>query len=85
MSETRCCRSCGYELPLNRFRRVAGCADIRRRTCRSCESRQRTRRWFLAVGRPVPPQYREPEVALGLVLRTMDHEHAERTQEDRRA
>lgn len=80
MSETRCCRSCGYELPLHRFRRVAGCADVRRRTCRSCESRQRTRRWFLSEGRPVPARYHEPQLELGLVLRTLEHETTERSE-----
>lgn len=78
MTETRRCRACGCEQPLERYRRVAGSTRVRRRTCRRCENRQRTRRWLVTVGREIRPEYREPELTLGEHLRILEYERLER-------
>lgn len=74
---TRRCRACGQQLPAEDFRRCAGASGARRRTCRSCEGRQRTRRWLVSSGRPVRPEYLEPELTMGDHLRIIDAERGE--------
>jgi len=75
---TRRCRCCGRQLPAEDFRRCPGASGARRRTCRSCEGRQRTRRWLISSGRPVSAEYLEPELTLTEHLRILEEERQER-------
>lgn len=73
----RTCRVCGETHPIEAFRR-GGRRNVRRRTCRGCESRRRARWGFRARALEIPVRYRDPELSLGEIHEIRAAEQLER-------